>query len=65
MNCYFCQKGIEEIDFRETEIIRKFLSALAKIKSKKKTGLCSRHQRNLAKAIKKARFLGLLPFVVK
>jgi len=65
MNCYFCQKGIKEIDFQETELLRKFISALAKIRPKKRTGLCARHQRKLAKAIKRARFLGLLPYTIK
>jgi small subunit ribosomal protein S18 len=61
-NCYFCQKGIEEIEFKETETLKKFLSSMAKIKARKKTGACSKHQRRLAEAIKRARYLGLLPF---
>jgi len=61
-NCYFCQKNIKEIDFKETEILSRFISGLAKIKPKKKSGVCSKHQRKLAKAIKRARILGLLPY---
>ena len=61
-NCYFCQKGIEDIDFKETDVLRKFISGMAKIKARKKTGVCSKHQRRLAEAIKRARYLGLLPF---
>ncbi len=64
-NCYFCQKGIEEIEFKDTEILKKFLSSMAKIKARKKTGTCSKHQRRLAEAIKRARYLGLLPFTPK
>jgi len=64
-NCYFCQKGIEDIDFKETDILRKFISGMAKIKARKKTGTCSTHQRKLSKAIKRARYLGLLPFTPK
>jgi len=63
MNCYFCQHNIKEIDFNETEVLRKFISALGKIKSRKKTGACAKHQRKLSKAIKRARHLGLLPSV--
>jgi len=62
MPCYFCQRNIKEIDFKETELLRKFISGLAKIRAKKRTGVCSKHQRKLAKAIKKARHLGLLPY---
>jgi small subunit ribosomal protein S18 len=65
MNCYFCQKNIKEIDFKDTKILKKFISGLAKIKPKKKTGICSSHQRKLKTAIKRARFLGLLPFTTK
>jgi small subunit ribosomal protein S18 len=60
MNCYFCQRNIKEIDFENTLILKKFLSSLGKIKPRKKTGLCASHQRKLAKAVKKARNLGLL-----
>ncbi len=60
MSCYFCQHNFQEIDYKNTEILRKFISGLAKIRGKKRTGLCSGHQRKLAKAIKRARHLGLL-----
>lgn len=64
-NCYFCQKGIGDIDFKETGTLLKFISRMAKIKSRKKTGICSKHQRKLAEAIKRARYLGLLAFTPK
>lgn len=61
MDCYFCRKNnTEEIDFKDTELLRKFLSGLGKIKPKKRTGLCALHQRKLARAVKRARHLGLL-----
>jgi len=65
MACYFCQRNIKEIDFKNVELLRKFISGLAKIRPKKRTGVCASHQRKLAKAIKRARFLGLLPFTTK
>jgi small subunit ribosomal protein S18 len=61
-DCYFCQKGVREIDFKETELLKQFVSGMAKIRTRKKTGACSKHQRKLAIAIKRARYLGLLPF---
>ena len=60
MACYFCQRNIKEIDFQEVNILKRFVSGLGKIKPRKKTGVCSKHQRKLAKAIKRARHLGLL-----
>ncbi len=65
MPCYFCQKNIKEIDYKNTELLKKFLSGLYKIKSKKKTGVCAKHQRKLSQAIKRARSLGILPFTSK
>lgn len=61
MECFFCQKNIKEIDFKNTEMLRRYISGLAKIRARKRTGVCSKHQRHLAKAIKRARHLGLLP----
>ena len=65
MNCYFCQRNIKEIDFKNIETLQKFISGLAKIRSRKKTGLCAKHQRRLSKAIKRARHFGLLPHTTK
>jgi len=65
MACYFCQRNIKEIDFKDTETLRRFISGLGKIRAKKRTGVCASHQRKLAKAIKRARILGLLPYVAE
>jgi small subunit ribosomal protein S18 len=65
MACYFCQRNIKDIDFKDTETLNKFISGLGKIKPKKKTGVCASHQRKLARAIKRARILGLLPYTIK
>jgi len=65
MICYFCQKNIDKIDYKSTEILSRFISSLYKIKGRKRTGLCSRHQRQAAKAIKKARQMGLMPYLPK
>ena len=65
MVCYFCQKNVEEVDFKNTEVLSRFISSTYKIKSRKKSGLCAPHQRKTAKAIKRARQLGLLPYLAK
>ncbi|KPJ56607.1 30S ribosomal protein S18 [Parcubacteria bacterium DG_74_2] len=63
--CYFCQQNKKEIDFKNTELLRRFTSGLAKIRPRKKTNLCSFHQRELSRAIKLARYMGLLPYTTK
>jgi small subunit ribosomal protein S18 len=63
--CYFCQKNTDDIDFKNADILSKFISSAYKIKSRKKTGLCSLHQRGVANAIKRARQLGIMPYTPK
>lgn len=63
--CYFCVKHIEEIDYKDVQTLHRFISPFGQILSRKKTGACALHQRKLAKAIKRARIVGLLPFVKK
>jgi len=61
--CYFTENNIKYIDYKDVELLRKFLNPHARIISKKRTGITAKHQRNLAMAIKRSRFMGLLPFV--
>lgn len=61
--CIFCKKKIDYIDFRDASALNRFLTSWAKLKSARDTGNCSKHQRRLAEAIKRARFLALLPYV--
>jgi small subunit ribosomal protein S18 len=63
--CYFSQNNIRYIDYKDTEILKKFLNPHGRILSKKKTGVCARSQRQLDTAVKRARFLGLLPYVAR
>jgi len=62
MFCYFCQKNIDNIDFKDTALLSRFISGFYKIKPRKKTGLCGRHQKTIANAIKRARQMGMLPY---
>lgn len=62
---YFSANNIKFIDYKDTEILKKFLNPNGKIMNHKRTGVTSKNQRALAKAVKNARFLGLLPFVAK
>jgi len=65
MDCFFCKKNSQEIDFKDVRTLRRFISGLGKIRPKKRTGVCSKHQRKLARAIKRARHLGLLKHTEK
>jgi len=60
--CFFCQRNLKEIDFKNTLFLSRFVSGLGKIRSKRKTNLCAKHQRMVSKNVKRARYLGLLPF---
>jgi len=62
---YFSLNNIKHIDYKDVEILKKFLNPNGKIMSHKRTGVTSKNQRQLALAVKRARFLGLLPFVAK
>jgi len=60
MACHFCIKNIKEIDYKETMTLKRFISGFGKIRARRRTGLCAKHQRQLARAVKRARHLGLL-----
>jgi len=62
---YFSANNIKFIDYKDTEILMKFLNPNGKIMNHKRTGVTAKNQRELTTAIKHARFMGLLPFVAK
>jgi small subunit ribosomal protein S18 len=60
--CYFCINNIKEVDYKDAQLLRRFVNVYMKILPRKRTGTCSWHQRKLATAIKRARVMALLPF---
>jgi small subunit ribosomal protein S18 len=60
--CWFCKEGIEEIDYKNGGHLRRYVSEKGKIRSRRVTGACRKHQRQLAVAIKRAREMALLPY---
>lgn len=60
---YFKAHNMEYIDYKDIDTLKKFLTPHARIQGKKRTGTSAKNQRALAMAIKRARFLGLLPYV--
>ena len=61
--CYFCENGIKDVDYKDIRTLRNFINTYKKIYPRKKTGLCSKHQRKLALAVKNARVMSLLPYI--
>lgn len=60
---YFKDNKIEHIDYKDVETLKKFLTPHARIQARRRSGVPSGNQRDLALAIKRARFMGLLPYV--
>ncbi len=63
--CFFCENKMHKIDYKDAYLIRRFMNSQGKIYPPKRHGTCARHQRTLSNAIKKARVMALVPFVVK
>lgn len=61
--CLFCVEKNMTIDYKQPDVLRRFVSNSAKIRPRRQTGTCARHQRELANAIKRSRQIGLLAFV--
>ncbi len=61
--CKFCKNNTIYIDYKNTDQLKKYMTNWSRIKPAQVTGVCSRHQRDLTKAIKRARYLALLPYV--
>jgi small subunit ribosomal protein S18 len=62
--CHFCKEKIDEVDYKDYSVLRRFISDRGKIKPPRTTGSCRRHQRQVALAIKRAREMALLPYVM-
>jgi small subunit ribosomal protein S18 len=61
--CLFCKDKIEQVDYKDTTSLRRFVSERGKIRSRRITGACRRHQAQVARAVKRARELALMPYV--
>ena len=61
--CRFCAEKIDFIDYKNVKLLNVFMTERGKILSRKLTGTCSKHQRELTKAIKRARAVALLPYI--
>lgn len=63
--CPFCDQKNDKIDYKDVYRLRRFMNSQGKIYPPKKFGTCAKHQRSLALAIKRARTMALVPFVIQ
>lgn len=61
--CRFCENKIARVDYKDDRTLDRFISDRGKILPRRATGACARHQRQLATAIKRARYLALIPYI--
>ena len=61
-SCPYCRDKVEQVDWKDLSMLRRFISDRGKIRARRVTGNCTRHQRDVATAIKNAREMALLPY---
>jgi small subunit ribosomal protein S18 len=61
--CPYCRDKVDQVDYKDISLLRRFISDRGKIRSRRITGACRRHQSQVARAVKRARELALLPYV--
>lgn len=61
--CHYCVRGYDDVNYRDVKLLHRFTSSYGKILPRRKTHVCAWHQRKLARAIKRARYMALLPYV--
>ena len=64
-SCHFCRDKVDEIDYKNLAQLRRYISEKGKIRSRRITGACRRHQNQIATAVKRARELALLPYAAE
>jgi small subunit ribosomal protein S18 len=62
-SCFFCKSKVDEVDYKNLNELRRYVSEKGKIRSRRISGACRRHQRQVAVAVKRAREIALLPYV--
>jgi small subunit ribosomal protein S18 len=63
--CPYCRDKVDRVDYKDVSALRRFISERGKIRSRRITGACRRHQSQVARAVKRARELALLPYVAE
>ena len=63
--CQFCSEKSTAIDYKQHDLLKRYITEQGKIRARRETGTCAKHQRMVARAIKRARHMALLPFAVE
>ena len=63
--CYFCENKLDTVDYKDTKLLRKYISERYKILPRRATGTCAKHQRAVTNAVKIARNIALLPYTTE
>ncbi|MDR4504584.1 MAG: 30S ribosomal protein S18 [Candidatus Scalindua sp.] len=61
--CRFCRMKMDEVDYKDLKYLQKLMGSQSRLLSKRRSGNCSTHQRSVKTALKRARFMALLPYV--
>jgi small subunit ribosomal protein S18 len=64
-SCTLCQNKVDSVDYKDVETLRRFVSERGKLRGRRVTGACRRHNTQIAKAVKRAREIALLPYVAE
>ena len=64
LKCAFCQKNMTT-DFKESDILVRYITDRGKVFSRGRTGFCAVHQRKMAREVKKARYMGFIPYITR
>jgi len=62
--CHFCTNSIKEIDYKDVEVLKQFIDSHGRIVNHRRSSVCAKHQRKLATAIKRSRFMALMPYII-
>lgn len=62
-NCYLCENGIRIINYKDESTVSRYVTDRGKILPRRITGACARHQRQIDSAVKRARYLALIPYI--
>lgn len=60
--CSFCTDKVKEIDYKQIDMLKRYITDRGQIRPRRKTNLCAKHQRRISEAVKRARFMALLPY---
>ncbi|MEK7084372.1 MAG: 30S ribosomal protein S18 [Patescibacteria group bacterium] len=62
-SCYFCVNHLSQVNYKDVQVLRRFVSSYLKIAPRRRSGLCAKHQRSAARAVKQARIAGLMGYL--